>query len=77
MQLIQRYSLVRAITGKHHQQDALFHKNEETALTFAKSMFSVFLKYHHTAFTARISRRNNALRCLFMSGYVTNNLHLP
>jgi hypothetical protein len=29
MQLVQRYSIVSAITGKHHQQDALFHKNEE------------------------------------------------
>jgi len=60
MQLVQRYSLVSAITGKN-QQDALFHKNAEQRLTFAKSLFSVFQKYHHTAFTARISRRNNAL----------------
>jgi len=29
MQLVQRYSLVSAITGKHRQQDALFQKNLE------------------------------------------------
>ena len=42
-------------------RDALLRKNEEQRLTFAKSLFCAFQKYHHTAFIARISRRNNAL----------------
>jgi len=67
MQSVQRYSLVSAITSKLHQQERSFPQERGAALTFAKSLFSVFQEYHHNCFYSAHLKKE---QCTVMFIYV-------